>query len=514
MAQEFFKLFEHLPPKRAMPKLNFGPISRDRAKCLFEVLLDCAEIPNLDRDLLELRPEWDNSPPRLIFTASRANLVELVRRHSYQDELTEEQISTALTGHLGEQFLGIAEDQRPIRHGQSFHFSLKLWSREKGENLLRFEEEWNRRLQEGASPASLPPDEDLPEPDNYSDSVPEYVTRPGLQNLCELLQQSGALIRITAPRLMGKTSLVRNILQDSSLKSFESVHLSFKLFQKSVLTSEKFPRLFCACVADNLNLDKRLDDFWDEDLTGNTNATNYFQRYLLNKINKPLILILDDMDAIFERSEIADSFCGLLLHWNDQARRGDRFSRLWQKLRLVIVHSTNIYGELDINTSPLSGVGEVFEIPEFELEEAHTLANRYQLSLESPDIEKLLALVGGHPFLLELAFRKLQQSTQSLEQILEEAFTETGVYRSHLREKLNAVRSAEKAELLIEAFKSVISTDEPVALDPILGFKLEGMALVKHSKCGKGFVVRCLLYQNYFQKHLLSDWSCLEGENS
>ena len=62
---------------------------------------------------------------------------------------------------------------------------------------------------------------------------------------------------------------------------------------------------------------------------------------------------------------IADDFCRLLRGWYDMARRGSRIGAIWQKLRLVVVHSTEVYSSLDINSSPLAGIGLEIELPEF-----------------------------------------------------------------------------------------------------------------------------------------------------
>ena len=51
-------------------------------------------------------------------------------------------------------------------------------------------------------------------------------------------------------------------------------------------------------------------------------------------------------------------------------------------------------------------------------------------------LNKLIELVGGHPYLIDTAIANLKTKEINLEQLLNLAPTEEGIFRNHLREQL------------------------------------------------------------------------------
>jgi hypothetical protein len=84
-----------------------------------------------------------------------------------------------------------------------------------------------------------------------------------------------------------------------------------------------------------------------------------------------------------------------------------------------------------------------------------------------------------------------------LEQLLQDAPTDAGIYQDHLRRHL--VTLQENPELAA-AFKQVINTPEPVRLETMQAYKLYSMGLIKRQ--GNQVKPRCQLYQQYFLEHL------------
>jgi hypothetical protein len=217
----------------------------------------------------------------------------------------------------------------------------------------------------------------------------------------------------------------------------------------------------------------------------------------LDSITSPLVLALDNTDLVFEHGEIATDFCKLLRNWHDLPRRSDRHSLLWQKLRLVIVHATEIYSALDINASPLAGVGVLVDLPEFTLAQVQDLVQRYGLDWDIVAVQQLTNLVGGHPYLLQLGLEQMQRQSVSLDQFLQTAPTEAGIYSNHLRLQLSHL---EQFPDLMQTFRSILTAEQPIQVKPAHAFKLQSMGLVQLE--GNKVKPRCLLYQEYFL-HLL-----------
>jgi hypothetical protein len=233
-----------------------------------------------------------------------------------------------------------------------------------------------------------------------------YIERSPYEAQCyEAILKPGALIRLKAPQQMGKTLLMERVLRQARAQGYQTLTLSFELADSTVFSDlRQFSRWFCASVGQKLGLPNKLDDYWDDIFGCNSNSTDYFQKYLLAEIASPLVLALDNVDLVFEHPAIANDFCRLLRGWYDIARRGDRNSTIWKKFRLVVVHSTEVYSSLDINHSPLGGIGLVVELPELTPKQVQDLAQLYELDWNATQIEELMAMVGGHPYLVQLAF--------------------------------------------------------------------------------------------------------------
>lgn len=331
---------------------------------------------------------------------------------------------------------------------------------------------------------------------------PFYIERPAIEKQCyEEIRQPGAFIRIKAPDKMGKTSLVNRILTYAKANNYQTVTLNCsQLVNSQTATNmEIFLRSFCAAISKELSLTNKVDDFWDNQWTPMDNTIDYFQKYLLPKTPNYLVLALNEVDVIFEQSEISQNFCSLLRNFYNNSRGGSTKSYIWERLRLIIAHSTEVYACLDINSSPIGNIPLVIDLPDFNQEQVKRLVELYQLDWNIEQVERLMDMLGGHPYLLRTGIDNIRSSQKSLEQFLEEAATLAGVYRNHLQELLDRIENSSE---LKTAFIQVISADEnnPIQLRPRIAISLYRLGLIKfHNNFVKP---RCKLYRLFFQAFL------------
>jgi transcriptional regulator with XRE-family HTH domain len=326
-------------------------------------------------------------------------------------------------------------------------------------------------------------------------SSPFYVERPPREQRCyEEISKPGSLIRIQAPRQMGKTSLLARILYKAEKQGDRTVELSLQLANHKCFTnSDTFLKWFCTSVTMALQLPNELNNYWDlaEYLGSNMCCKNYFEGYLLPKIHKPITLGLDEVDRVFEYPEIYRDFFGLLRNLHEETKRHD----IWKKLRLVIVHSTEVYVPMDLNQSPFN-VGLSIKLPEFTPTQVQDLAQRHQLNWSITEVEQLMAMVGGHPYLVRLALYNIARQHITLTQLLQTAPTEAGIYNDHLR-RLELIL-AEQPELG-EAMREVVASSIPVRIKTVPKFKLQGIGLIKLQD--DEVMPSCELYRQYFRNY-------------
>ncbi|WP_374797554.1 AAA-like domain-containing protein [Aerosakkonema funiforme] len=322
-----------------------------------------------------------------------------------------------------------------------------------------------------------------------------YIDRPSIEERAyEEIAKPGSLIRIKAPKQMGKTSLMTRLLQQAERLGYRSVALDFELADREVFWDlNQFLQWFCATVTDDLELPIQLDSRWSEFLGSKKNCTNYFEKYLLAEIATPLVLGLDAVDRIFPQEKVADDFFGLLRAWHEKSKQSD----IWKNFRLVIVHGTEVYIPLSKDLSPFN-VGLPIELPEFNASQVQDLARRHGLDLTETQVKQLMAMVGGHPHLVRVALYKMARENMSLDRILKEAPTDTGIYGEHLRSHLwHLERNPEFAE----CFKQVVATNKPVQIKSAIAYKLNSIGLV-HLQ-GNQVTIRNDLYRQYFRDRFL-----------
>jgi AAA-like domain/CHAT domain len=324
---------------------------------------------------------------------------------------------------------------------------------------------------------------------------PMYVDRPPIEAECyREIEQPGALIVIKASHRMGKSWLMHQMLNHASSQQ-QVIKLSFRAADREILQSkETFLKWFCYSISRELKLSSSVNDAWQDYLSHRQNCTEYFEEYVLTAIESSLVIGLDDIDKLFEHLDVAIEFLSLLRLWYEDSRN---FSSIWRKLRLVLA----VWREVDNiplppHQSPFN-VGLKAELQEFNVSQVQELVQRHQLQWSVAEVEQLMNVVDGHPYLLQVALRTIASGQLTLGQFCQTAATEEGVYREHLHEHL---QSLERDPELMMALGQMVAMDQPVSLKVREQSKLCNVGLGELR--GNGVIPLCNLYRDYFRERL------------
>lgn len=340
----------------------------------------------------------------------------------------------------------------------------------------------------------------LPQPEDQlppypSGSVPLnspfYLQRPLIEEPIEReIAKPGALVRIKAPREMGKTSLLLRILDYANQQGYHTASINLEQADQAILSDlNQFLRWLCANISRQLKRKPMLDDYWDEDMGSKISSTLYLEDYILEPIETPIVIALDEVNQVFEHPQVAKDFLPLLRSWYEEAKR----LPVWQKLRLVVIHSTEIYVPLQLNQSPFN-VGLPIQLEDFNLTEVQQLAQSYGLNWQDDTSAKqLMSIVGGHPALLNLALYHLSRREITMSQLMEVTPSAMGIYSHHLQRHWATLN---KEPELVQAVDKVFNATEPINLDPIVAYKLSSMGVIK--QVGDKAIAGCELYRRYF----------------
>lgn len=355
----------------------------------------------------------------------------------------------------------------------------------------------SHRLQSNLSPIDPSLDHSLVYPSGPVPlDSPLYIERPPVEKETFMeISKPGSLVRIKGGLQMGKTSLMYRVLAQARQHIGQVVSINIQRADQEVFSSlDRFLRWFSANVNRQLNLNQPLDQIWDKEIGSKVSCTLYFQERVLPQIEGALVLALDEVNRLFEFPEIYQDFLPLLRSWYEESSEGG----IWSRLRLMILYASEAYVPLRLHQSPFN-VGLLWALPEFSFSQIQDLALRHGLRQEE-DLLPLLEMVGGHPALIRLAFYRLARREIIGSQLLEEAPTLSGIFRSHLQRILILLRAYPD---LAVAFSDVLACPQGYQLEPLVAYRLESMGLIYLQ--GNLAVPRCQLYRHFFK----SQW--IEG---
>ncbi|MBF2073908.1 MAG: AAA-like domain-containing protein [Synechococcales cyanobacterium C42_A2020_086] len=335
---------------------------------------------------------------------------------------------------------------------------------------------------------------------------PFYLPRPPIEaQAMQEITRTGCLLRISGPHRFGRSSLLNQITARADTLGYERVYLNLHDAEVSILTSLRpFLRWFCSSLCRQLNLSPVLDHYWDDAIGSKLSCKLFFEHYLLERIDSPIVLILDELQQMFAYPAIAQDMLSLLGSLYEQTRQSIR----WQKLRLILSYSTD---SLMPWVAPfLLQMGLSLRLPPFQTTEVLQLARLYGLNWRTDGdgwqmAASLQHLVGGHPYLTTVALYHFAQQQLTLEQLWQTAATPRSIYHEHLQQQwLHLTSDA----ALAAAFQQVLQAEPGVRLDSLSAYRLENMGLAEFD--GIQTRITTQLYRLYFQSRGLETSSIQE----
>jgi hypothetical protein len=156
----------------------------------------------------------------------------------------------------------------------------------------------------GAAASRAAVSRSVPAPGSTAEDLPfpTYIRRPEIEAVCidTLTHYPGSLLRIKAPKLTGKTSLINLVMSQLAAQGMHTVTLSLRLAdrQRHFSNIDSFLRWFCCNVEQELDLASQLERYWNAEWLGSkVSCTTYFEKYLLEQDEAPMVLCIDDIEA-------------------------------------------------------------------------------------------------------------------------------------------------------------------------------------------------------------------------
>ncbi len=292
---------------------------------------------------------------------------------------------------------------------------------------------------------------------------------------------------IQAPKKMGKSTLMRRVIDRANRYGKKSAFVDFRKFPKRYLQDEKdFFIEFCCAISDALEIPEEIDQYWSGRRANSVKCSRYLSEYVILKFNEPFILAMDEVEHVLNSPFCAD-FLGVLRGWHN-SRPDENFANM------------TLFLSSSIEPDPLEhysfrSVIKLISLDDFSRAEVEKLNRRHNSPLSQNQVDDLMYLVSGHPFLTRLALYLLATGKIDLDTLLVQATEDTGPFDDHLRHYL--LRVLQKPELK-QALTQICR--EHTHEENQVFHRLKGAGLIK--KEGKRVVLRNLLYTLYFEERL------------
>jgi AAA-like domain/CHAT domain len=340
---------------------------------------------------------------------------------------------------------------------------------------------------------NLPPTEPS---GTLSPSSSFYIEREADKKAMEMIAWPGITLSIKASGQTGASSLLRRLMEAARKAGKQVAHINFQqVFNDEDLTnSDDFHYRFCLALTHELDLEDRVTQYWEQykRLSIGHRCTRYL-RYLLQSLGpQPLTIAMDEIDRLIDAG-FRSSFFSMLRTWhNDRAVEG-----LFERMDLVLVTSLDPDQLID---DPKSGspfnVGDLISLNDFTPEEVGRLNDAYGAPLTTRQIERLMALIGGHPYLLQRAFHQIATYNLTIDQVCGQGIQESGLFGRHLSSWFAFLQ---RNPFLKENLQKVLSRSEP---DWNAFLSLRKLGLVRRE--GARTLFRCKLYEDYFREQFHS----------
>nr|VFK68230.1 MAG: TIR domain-containing protein [Candidatus Kentron sp. UNK]VFK73507.1 MAG: TIR domain-containing protein [Candidatus Kentron sp. UNK] len=328
-----------------------------------------------------------------------------------------------------------------------------------------------------------------------------YVARPTDQAFQDAVARRDTVILVKGARQMGKTSLLARGIQQAREAGVRVVLTDFQKLTAGELEGlERFYLALGEILADQLELDVRLEDAWRAGGNPNTSFERWLRREILGKSEKPLLWAMDEVDRLFDRDFGSEVF-GLFRSWHN-ARALDPGGP-WSRLTLAIAYATEAHLFIeDPNQSPFN-VGTRIALDDFTLAETRDLNRRHDAPLgDEAELLGFYDLLGGQPYLTRRGLSVLVEQGLSMGGFAADGFTalatqDDGPFGDHLRRMLMMLsRNPELCDITRGLLRGESCPDSNSF------YRLRSAGIIA-GDAREAARPRCALYALYLREHLL-----------
>lgn len=288
---------------------------------------------------------------------------------------------------------------------------------------------------------------------------------------------------------MGKSSLMQRVCHYARLSGDAKIaFVDFERFTQEQLGDlEEFLIELCLMIGDALGVDKEIDRYFASKRRSSlVKCSNYLSMHIVPTVDGPIVLAMDEVERVLGMP-FQNDFFGMLRTWHNDRARDSNFARI----SLFLSSSTEPELFIDNpNQSPFN-VAQPVPLNDFSQLEVEQLNRLHNLPLNPSQVNQLMFLLAGHPFLTRLSLYLVATKQIDFDALLSQATSDEGPFGNHLNHFWR--RLAETPDLQ-ESLRQIQRTEKHPADRKFE--QLKGAGLVKRE--GDKVIMRNDLYARYF----------------
>ncbi len=241
--------------------------------------------------------------------------------------------------------------------------------------------------------------------------APSYVTRVSDFTFYEHLQQ-GEFCYVLNSRQMGKSSLRVQTMQKLRAQGVVCASIDLTGFGTQGITPEKWYGGVIKALVSDCKLELNWRTWWKQQdpATPVQRLHTFIDQVLLQDIQQPIVVFIDEIDLILSQDISADDFLALIrFFYNQRVDRPD-YRRLTFALLGVATPSALMQ---DHERTPFN-IGNAIYLEGFQFQEALPLAEGLRGKVGNPEevLQDILNWTGGQPFLTQRLCKQMEASVQ------------------------------------------------------------------------------------------------------
>ena len=283
---------------------------------------------------------------------------------------------------------------------------------------------------------------------------PTYVARAADDELFQRVS-SFELCYVLTTRQMGKSSLMIRTAKRLIDAGWRAAIIDLTtLGSGKDVTAEKWYYGVCEEIARSLELDFDFGAWWDQQqrLPLSQRFVRFLRDVVLKHNTQPVVIFVDEIDSTLNLDFSDDFFAAIRACYNARTTEPD-----FRRLTFVLLGVASPSDLMKDRSRTPFNIGSRVELTDFTAEEARPLAQ----GLADDDaarrllLSRVMKLVGGHPYLLRLAFYWLANHKGSLKKLDAVAADVEGPFADVLSHLFNMVLNQKNKRMRV-ALKAVL----------------------------------------------------------